>query len=56
MLGSVEHVLDDPNPSSFQVDSEALATAQPVRRLLALRRYRLVSLSLLLLVQRSLYG
>src|SRR6266496_844239 len=45
MLGSVEHVLDDPDPRSLRVDSEALAAAQPVRRMLALRRERLVSRS-----------
>jgi len=37
VLGSVKHVLNDPNPRASGVDPEALAAAKPVRRLLALR-------------------
>jgi hypothetical protein len=43
VLGPVEHVLDDPDPPSFRVDSKALAAAQPIGRLLALRRDRSLS-------------
>jgi hypothetical protein len=43
VLGSVEHVLDDPDPPSVRLDSKALATAQPIGRLLALRRDRPLS-------------
>ncbi len=43
VLGSVEHVLDDPDPPSVRLDSKALATAQPIGRLLAFRRDRPLS-------------